>query len=400
MNLYAHQPYWLMKDGIVTTTTSLAENISADVAIIGAGISGALCAYYLRDSGLSIAVFDRRHIGMGSTAASTAFLQYEIDTPLNELCKYVGEKNALTSYQLCRKAIYDIKDICDSLPSKLDFHLRPSLHYASFNKHKEQLHKEYSLRKKNDFNVDWLESNDVQKLFGLDAPGAILSADAGEVDAYLLTHALFAAVRDAGHKVYANTRIDQIDYDKHGITLTSDNKSTIRAKKLIIASGYESMRYLPRKIAEVHSTYAFVSEPVEDKFLWHKHSLAWETASPYLYFRTVSGNRVVVGGKDDLFHNPFISDARIKRKTEMLLQSFSKKMKHVPIKPDFSWAGAFMVTKDGLPYIGSIPERPNTFFALGYGGNGITFSAIAAEIIRDLIGEKKNENAHIFSFDR
>ena len=71
-----------MKDGIVNSYTSLAGNITTDVAIIGAGISGALAAYALRNDGLSIAVFERRHPGMGSTAASTAFLQYEIDTPL------------------------------------------------------------------------------------------------------------------------------------------------------------------------------------------------------------------------------------------------------------------------------------------------------------------------------
>jgi glycine/D-amino acid oxidase-like deaminating enzyme len=75
-------------------------------------------------------------------------------------------------------------------------------------------------------------------------------------------------------------------------------------------------------------------------------------------------------------------------------------MPHIPLKPDFSWAGAFAVTKDGLPYIGSIPERPNTYFALGFGGNGITFSVIAAEILQDLIQGKKNESAGLFEFNR
>lgn len=84
----------------------------------------------------------------------------------------------------------------------------------------------------------------------------------------------------------------------------------------------------------------------------------------------------------------------------MLIHSFSQKMRHINLKADFSWAGAFGVTKDGLPYIGAIPERPHTYFALGYGGNGITFSVIAAEIIRDMLLKKKNENAHLFDFNR
>src|SRR6201996_5612579 len=153
MNLYSHQPYWLMKDGIIDSYTSLDENMNVDVAIMGAGISAALVAYYLRNSGLSIAVFDRRHVGMGSTAASTAFLQYEIDTPLTELCNYVGEKNAVKSYQLCREAIYTIADICKKLKPAFDFHLVPSLQYATFNTYVADLRKEYELRKKHGFKV-------------------------------------------------------------------------------------------------------------------------------------------------------------------------------------------------------------------------------------------------------
>src|ERR1700712_827538 len=115
MNLYEQNPYWLMKDGIVASYPSLDKDLDIDVAIMGAGISAALTAWHLRNKGLKVAVFDRRHAGMGSTAASTAFLQYEIDTPLTELSNYVGETNAVKSYELCRKAIYDIEDICKKL---------------------------------------------------------------------------------------------------------------------------------------------------------------------------------------------------------------------------------------------------------------------------------------------
>ena len=177
MDLYAHQPYWLIKDGLVSTYCSLGQNLVTDVAIIGAGVSAALSAYYLRDAGLGIAVFDRRHVGMGSTAASTAFLQYEIDTPLTELCTYVGGDNAVKCYRLCRKAIYDIEAICKKLKPEFDFHIRPSLQYASFKKDRDKLHDEYKLRLANGFDVQWLEPAGIDEKFGFAAPGAILSAD-------------------------------------------------------------------------------------------------------------------------------------------------------------------------------------------------------------------------------
>jgi len=400
MNLYEQNPYWLMKNGIVAQYSSLSEDLDLDVAIMGAGISAALTAWYLRNTGLKVAVFDRRHVGMGSTAASTAFLQYEIDTPLTKLSNYVGENNAVKSYELCRKAIYDIAGICKSLKPKFDFHLVPSLQYASFKNHTEKLQEEYQLRKKHGFKVDWLEKADIKNTFGFEAPGAILSEDGGEVDAYLLTHALLKDFQAKGNKVYNNTQISQVENTKQGVVLQTHGGLKIKARKLVIACGYESLKYVPKKIAEIHSTYAFVSEPLDDKYFWHRNSLVWETATPYMYFRVVSENRILIGGRDDPNHHPHIKPSLISKKAEQLTSAFLEKMPHIPLKPDFSWAGAFAITKDGLPYIGSIPERPNTYFALGFGGNGITFSVIAAEILQDLIQGKKNENAELFEFNR
>jgi len=53
-----------------------------------------------------------------------------------------------------------------------------------------------------------------------------------------------------------------------------------------------------------------------------------------------------------------------------------------------------------LPYIGSYKKLTNSFFALGFGGNGITFSQVAGEIIADLVKGKKNKDAGLFSFER
>ena len=72
----------------------------------------------------------------------------------------------------------------------------------------------------------------------------------------------------------------------------------------------------------------------------------------------------------------------------------------IPFVTDMSWAGTFSATADGLPYIGMYPNKPNMYFALGYGGNGITFSMIAAQVIGNLITGKVDPRAELFGFDR
>ncbi|MGN6476409.1 MAG: NAD(P)/FAD-dependent oxidoreductase, partial [Flavipsychrobacter sp.] len=390
MNLHSHDPYWLMKSGMVTTYPSLQQDLKTDVVVIGAGISGALTADALSRMGLGVTVVDRRHAGIGSTAASTAFLQYEIDTPLHRLSAMVGEHHALRSYELCREAIYKLQDICRHVQPAVDFHIRPSLQYASYKSHVPKLYKEYRTRKQYGFKVRWLEPEDIDRLYGFTAPGAILSSDGAEADAYLLTHHLLAGCNRRGHGIYNNTEITDIRYHKRGATLITNNNIKIETRIVVIACGYESLRYIPHKIAEVHSTYALVSEPIAQQNFWHRNSLIWETANPYLYFRITDKNRILIGGKDDQFYNPGLRDNRIKQKAKLLQEAFNKKLPDIPVRPDFSWAGAFAVTKDGLPYIGRLLGMPHTYFALGFGGNGITFSVIASQIIADLVRGKKN----------
>ncbi|MFV7466688.1 FAD-dependent oxidoreductase, partial [Pseudomonas shirazica] len=87
MDLRSGCPYWLVKNGLPYTYPTLEHNLTSDVAVVGGGVSGALIAWHLAAAGLQTVLLDRREIGWGSTAASTALLQYEIDTPMVKLAE-------------------------------------------------------------------------------------------------------------------------------------------------------------------------------------------------------------------------------------------------------------------------------------------------------------------------
>src|SRR5687767_8921077 len=98
MDLVSSQPFWLLKDGLLELYPPLERDARCDVAVIGAGITGALIAETLSSAGHHVLVLDRRDVATGSTSASTALLQYEIDSHLADLEARYGEELARTAY--------------------------------------------------------------------------------------------------------------------------------------------------------------------------------------------------------------------------------------------------------------------------------------------------------------
>ena len=170
---------------------------------------------------------------------------------------------------------------------------------------------------------------------------------------------------------------------------------------MVYATGYEVVDFISKPIVKLTSTYAIASETFNSPVKFGKtDAVIWNTAKPYLYWRATNDNRIVIGGRDEEFFSHIKRDKLIPQKTKQLQKDFKKMFPSIPFKTEFSWAGTFGSTKDGLPYIGTYKKLPNSFFALGFGGNGITFSQVAGEIIASLIKGKKNKDADIFSFER
>jgi len=400
MDLSSGYPFWLIKNGLPFDYPKLEQNIQTEVAILGGGISGALVAHYLISAGIKCVVVDSRSIGLGSTCASTSLLQYEIDTPLCKLKNLVGLENAVRSYQLCAEAIETINTISRKIKYK-EFEPVKSLYYAANDKDASFLKEEFEIRKQYGFQVKYLTKAQLHKQYKITAPCAILSQCASKINAYSFTHSLHQYNIKKGLQVYDRTPIKNIDHRKNNVILNTEKGYKIVANKLIYATGYEAVNYIKEKIVKLHSTYATISEQANEKTkFWKDNVLIWNTADPYLYMRTTADHRILIGGRDEEFYDPKKRDKLIDKKKNQLVKDFKKVFPSIDFIPEFTWTGTFGATEDGLPFIGHYPHLPNSYFALGFGGNGITFSLIAAQIITDLITGKKNGDAEIFSFQR
>ncbi len=400
MDIRSNEPFWLVKNGIMHSYPSLRTDAKCDVLIVGGGITGALMAHACIAKGYETILIDKREIANGSTSATTSMLQYEIDVPLYRLKELIGDQGAIASYLACKDAIYKLEDLVKEIGSSCGFEKKESLYFAGKSKDVKWLKQEYEARKTVGFEVKWLDKKEVKANYGIVADGAILSADGGSVDAFCLTHDLLHYNAEKGLGVFDKTELKRVKYEKELLRAQLDTGAEIVAKHIIYCTGYEAQNMLPDKIVQLKSTYAMVSEKMDRHHEACEKTLFWNTDSPYLYMRTTADGRFLVGGEDESFKNATRRDLILGRKKEKLEKTLKKYLPDSSFIEDFCWAGTFGETKDGLPYIGMHPKYPGSYFLLGFGGNGITFSVMGMDMIIEIMEGRPGILSHFFRFGR
>lgn len=401
MDLKSNEPFWLLKNGLIASYPSLHEDIDTDILIIGGGITGALIAHQCVKDGYNTVLIDKREIANGSSSATTSMLQYEIDKPLVELQKIIGEDGGTACYFACLSAIDKLEQVCMEVKSKAGFRNRKSLYFAAYKKDISWLKQEFECRKKVGFKVDWLEASDILERYDLDNTyGGIVSDHGASVDAFRLVHEILNFNLEKGLRVFDKTALSKVNYYKKYNECMLSTGAKIKAKKVIYCVGYESQSLVKEKIVNLISTYAMVSE-VDDAIVEkYKNLLIWNTASPYIYMRTTDDKRLLIGGADEEFRDPIHRDKLLMKKEKELVKSYLKLKPNSVFPVDFVWAGTFGETSDGLPYIGEHKLFPNSYFVLGFGGNGITFSVSGMQMVSHWIKGKVHPLSKYFCFDR
>lgn len=401
MDLKSNEPFWLLKNGLVASYPSLKSDEECDVLIIGGGITGSLIAHQMIADGYKTILIDKREICNGSTSATTSMLQYEIDIPLFDLIERIGEKGAIRSYKACSDAIDKMEKLSKEIKSNSGFKRKKSLYYASGKKDAEWLKKEFEARKNAGFEVKWLNADKIFESFGFENTfGGILSKQGASIDAFKFAHELFKLNVKKGLKIFDKTEMTKVEYFKGYNAVTVDSGFQIQAKKVIYCIGYESKNLIKENFVNLKSTYAVVSEIDHSKFRNIINTLVWNTDEPYMYMRTTDDGRLLIGGGDEDFYNAEKRDSLLNKKEKEILKTLKKIKPDYHFYADFVWAGTFGETKDGLPYIGEHKSFKNSYFVLGFGGNGITFSVTGMEMASLFMKGKKHPLSRYFKFGR
>jgi glycine/D-amino acid oxidase-like deaminating enzyme len=393
--LRSHDSVWLHERAPRVAESRLTRDVRGDALVIGAGITGAMVSQAIAEAGFDVIVADRRAPMQGATTASTALVQYEIDTPLLELREKIGVAKAGRAWRRTRLAVDGLRSTFARLG--IAARERDALYLSGNRLSPAQLREECRLRRALGLDTIFLNARELDERFGIARPAALMGFDNLAINPRRATAQLLKDAIRNGARLYAPVEITDIRSERSGVVAQTNQGPSIRVRWTVLATGYEFPMLLPLKGHKITTTWAFATKPQPRK-LWPGECLIWEAANPYLYMRTTDDGRVICGGEDSERMERPDEDSVMERKLSRLRAKLGKLFPELDTGADFSWAASFGETATGLPIIAPLPRHRNCWAALGYGGNGITYSRIAAEIIRAALTGGRDADADLYGF--
>ncbi|ABK84535.1 TPA: FAD-dependent oxidoreductase [Bacillus cereus] len=396
MNLITGKLFW--NRGVsVPCYPPLENDMICDVLVVGSGEAGAHIAYFLAKIGMSVMLIEKREIACGSTFANVGLLQFFHDKSLTSLIHTFGEEKGVRAYKLCYEALRTMEKVVSTLDIEPQFIPRNSLYYASKSEDVSSLQEEYNTLQKYGFPVEYFTEVDIKERYSFTKQAALYTHGDAEVNPYLLAHSLLHKANQMGAIIHEHTEALHIKKRQNDLICYTKTGNQIVAKNIIMATGYEALFGKKEKNTTVETSYAVVTNEIDQFEGWHERSLIWETARPYLYFRTYK-NRIMVGGLDEAMQIQSIGDTKLLHKRDILINIVREMFpQYKNIQAEYYWAAAFGSSHDGLPILKEDKKIHNLFYALLHGGNGTVYGMVFAKIFEQLFTNKEREDFSLFN---
>lgn len=384
---------WLERSLSAPDSDALPEGV-VDVAIVGAGIMGSILAERLSDEAHRVALLDCRPPAHGSTAASTAQIMSAMDVPLTHLAARIGEEEAVLRWRRVFEAVRELSERIDRLGLDAAMAGCPTLYLEGNVLDAQGLMAEAQLRARNGLPSAYLDAADVAQRFGVAARAGIVSEGGYEIDPVRLTHALLRRAREHGASVTFPADVEALHPGEDAVDVETTDGRHLHARHVILASGYERARlFLPAQFSLL-STFVIATPPGTAP-LWRENAMIWEAADPYLYVRTDKEGRIIAGGEDVESCDAIRRDELLPSKAGTIAAQLEA-LVGTRITIERSWAATFGFSPDGLPAIGRAASMDRVWLSAGFGGNGIAFAALAAELLSGVLAGRPDPDLAAF----
>jgi glycine/D-amino acid oxidase-like deaminating enzyme len=204
--------FWTTINTIPTEYPWLSENLECDVAVIGCGITAALCSLRFAQAGYDTVMVGASPVGYGGTSASSGMMSIDGEQCIATLVDHIGADRAMMAVKMMRESIDNMEQLCQGFEDNCGFKRMDSLRFTEDKRKKESIQREYSLRLHNGIHAEMLTSLGAGEYFTFPMEAGVYSQGIGaQVDPYRLVHAVTSAAVNSGVSVYENTAVNYIN---------------------------------------------------------------------------------------------------------------------------------------------------------------------------------------------
>ena len=383
---------------------TLSGQYEASVAIVGGGMTGALVAHAFAEAGVPVVLLEGSFVGRGSTAASFALLLQEPDLELTQLVGRYGSRQARRIWELSRQSVRGLISLLTRLGVRCNLETRDSVYYACDPGGVARLRREYAFRTRSGVGGTWLDRAALHRLTGIAGGGAIRTRGSAQFDPYRACLGVLRAAAGAGARIFERSSARRISTTRERVRIQTSG-GVVEADHVVIATGYATSHFRPLVGRfRMYRTYVLATEPLRaarrDR-LGLTDVMIWDTERPYHYARWTPDRRLLLGGGDHVVRSRERPGLRLAASTREVRAHFERQLPALTdVDTQTVWHGLFAMTPDSLPYIGPHQRYPRHWFALGYGGNGMTFSFLAARLLLERWRQTISNDHALFDFGR
>lgn len=361
------------------------QNLLTDICIVGGGITGITLAYELGRRGHKVLLVEAFSLGSGQTSRTTAHLTCELESSFQELLKIHDEKTVGLFYEAHKKAIDIIEENIRRENIDCDFKRLDGYLFCG-DQEKEDFHKELEAALKCGADLEFSKTTPLLN----NSVSSLIYKNQARFHPLKYLAGLIESMKKFDVTLYEGTHIqDMSQDDRETWTLLTDTGFEISAHSLVVATNTPvNNRFHIHTRQFPYRTYAVAFSLTGD--VPQEDCLLWDTEDPYHYIR-FADDKLIVGGEDHRVgempeEDPFV---RIDNWARSKF-SFIGEVVH-------KWSGQIYEPADGIGFIGINPGlEKNVYISTGESGIGMTSSAIASQIIPDLIEKKHNDWAPVF----
>jgi glycine/D-amino acid oxidase-like deaminating enzyme len=406
MTKYGRSP-WIdaLAKSRVPSFPQLRGRTTADIAIVGGGLTGCAIAYSFAAAGLKVALVEADRIGRGSSGFSSGWISDDPGVSFTDVESALGLRAARHAWQSWRRAALDFSSLIRRLNLKCDYSAAGSLLVATTPEELVRLKKEQKNRRAAGFETPVLNARAVASEAAVPSVAAIRSRDGAALDPYRATLGLCDAAIDRGARLFERSAATKIKFARRWVDVKT-SAGLIRADRVVVATGLPTLA-LFKALARhfwYRSAFLVLTERVPAKIrnqLGKRVAVVRDSAVPPHIIRWVNGDQLLVTGADSDTVPPRLRAKTLVQRTGQLMYELSTIYPDISgIQPAHGWDAQYGRTADGLPFIGPHRNYPRHLFALGDASHSATGAYLASRILLRYYQDQPDPADEVFGFER